>query len=310
MTENLKVFLCVVETRNFSVAARKLDVAVSSVTRRIDSLERELGVRLFIRGPRRLLLTDSGEYFAKIAEQVISELEDAKESLRSTDGEPYGKLTVTAPGAFGRRHLAPAIRSFLKKYPNVEVDLYIGDALIDLTVQRIDVAVRIGKLESSDLVATTLAPLRRLACASPLYLEKFGTPSKPEELIHHQCLTLTTTPLPAGWWCFPGVNRDQPLAVKGNFRSDDTETLLEAAVSGHGIVHLASWMVGDLIEKGDLVLLFSNMQTVTTSRGGISAVRLPGRSHQQKTNIFIEHLKIEFGTPPYWDRSGNPIQAE
>lgn len=302
MIENLRVFVSVAETCNFSMTARKLDVAVSSITRKIDSLERELGTRLFIRGPRRLVLTDSGEYFAKTAQLVIAELSEAKETLASRDGEPHGKLTVTAPGAFGRRHLTPAIRSFLKKHPHIEIDLFIGDSLIDLSVQRMDVAIRIGRLESSDLVATTLAPLRRLACASPSYIEMFGRPSTPEELLHHQCLSLTTMPLPVGWWCFPGINRDQPLAVKGRFRSDDTDTLLENAIAGHGIVHLASWMVGDPIAKGDLVPLFPDLPTVHASSGSISAVRLPGRSHQHKAKLFIDHLKSEFGTPPYWDR--------
>jgi len=302
MIENLRVFVSVAETCNFSVTARQLDVAVSSITRKIDALERELGTRLFIRGPRRLILTDSGEYFAKTAQHVIAELVEAKETLASRDGEPHGKLTVTAPGAFGRRHLAPAIRSFLEKHSHIEIDLFIGDALIDLSVQRIDVAIRIGNLESSDLVATTLAPLRRLACAAPSYLERFGRPTKPEGLLHHQCLSVTTMPLPTGWWCFPGVNRDQPLAVKGRFRSDDTDALLEHAIAGHGIVHLASWMVGDPIAKGDLVLLFPDLKIAQASSGNISAVRLPGRSHQHKAKLFIDHLKSEFGTPPYWDR--------
>jgi len=303
MIENLKVFVSVAESCNFSVTARKLDVAVSSITRRIDSLERELGTRLFIRGPRRLVLTDSGEYFAQTAQQVIAELAEARETLASRDGEPHGKLTVTAPGAFGRRHLAPAIRSFLEKYPHIEIDLFIGDALIDLSVQRIDVAIRMGKLEGADLVATTLAPLRRLACAAPSYLERFGRPSTPEELLHHQCLTLTTTPLPVGWWCFLGINQDQPLPIKGRFRSDDTDILLENAIAGHGIVHLASWMVGDPIEKGELILLFPDLPTPPEFSANINAVRLPGRSHQHKAKLFIDHLKSEFGTPPYWDRS-------
>ena len=302
MIENLRVFVSVAETCNFSVTARQLDVAVSSITRKIDALERELGTRLFIRGPRRLILTDSGEYFAKTAQNVIAELVEVKETLASRDGEPHGKLTVTAPGAFGRRHLAPAIRSFLEKYPHIEIDLFIGDALIDLSVQRIDVAIRIGNLESSDLVATTLAPLRRLACAAPSYLERFGHPAKPEDLLHHQCLSVTTMPLPTGWWCFPGVNRDQALAVKGRFRSDDTDALLENAIAGHGIVHLASWMVGDPIAKGELVLLFPDLKIAQASSGTISAVRLPGRSHQHKAKLFIDHMKSEFGTPPYWDR--------
>jgi DNA-binding transcriptional LysR family regulator len=309
MIESLRVFVSVVETCNFSMTARKLDVAVSSITRKIDSLERELGTRLFIRGPRRLVLTDSGEYFARTAQQVIAELADAKETLAGRDGEPHGKLTVTAPGAFARRHLAPAIRSFLKKYPHIEIDLFIGDALIDLSVQRIDVAIRVGKLESSDLVATTLAPLRRLACASPSYLERFGRPSKPEDLLHHQCLTLTTLPLPAGWWCFPGINRDQPLAVSGRFRSNDTDTLLENAIAGNGIIHLASWMLGDPIAKGELILLFPDLPTAHASSGSISAVRLPGRSDQQKTKLFIDHLKSQFGTPPYWDRDAQADDA-
>jgi DNA-binding transcriptional LysR family regulator len=297
----IRLFLDVAAVRSFTAVAQRRAVAVSSVARRIDALEAELGTKLFARSSRSIVLTDAGEQFLPRARHIVDEMDDARRGLADLHADPHGLLTITAPEAFGRRHLVPAIAGFLERYPLIEIDLHLSDTRVDLLTQRVDVAIRIGTLPDSDLVATPLAPSRRLACASPDYLARHGKPASPDELVNHNCLTLASAP-PPGWWRFAGFHRNTALPVRGTLRSDDTEALLQAAVAGVGIVHLASWMVGDLVRAGKLVRLFPDLPaSSTTSGAAIHAVRMPGRSHAAKARLFIDHLKNSFGQPPYWD---------
>lgn len=303
MLDNIQAFMDVAQCGTFSAAAKVQGVAVSSVSRQVDALEKSLGVALFQRSSRRLLLTDAGEQFLPRARVIVSELDDAKAALLDAQAEPRGMLSVTVPAAFGRRHVTPVVASFLRQYPMIELDLHLSDQWVDLASQRADVAIRIGVLPDSDLVATRLAPLTRLACASPQYLQAHGRPTRPEDLLQHSCLTLSSAPTPAGWWSFPNVNQGKALAVRGRFRSDDTESLLEAAAAGLGVVHLASWLVCDMLASGRLVSLFPTATAAGDTPAGIHAVRLKGRSHAAKAQLFITHLKQAFGAPPYWDRA-------
>jgi DNA-binding transcriptional LysR family regulator len=161
-------------------------------------------------------------------------------------------------------------------------------------------------LPDSDLLATRLAPLRRIACASPQYLKESGCPEKPVDLLNHNCLTLSTTRSATGWWCFPNTNQGKPLPVLGRFRSDDTESLVTAAVAGLGVAHLASWLVHGKLASGELVRLFPSLVSTTATSdlqsSAIHAVRLKGRSHAAKAQLFIAHLKQTFGEIPYWDK--------
>ncbi|MFZ6656936.1 LysR family transcriptional regulator [Undibacterium sp. TJN19] len=306
MFDAIQIFLEVNEAGNLSGVAKKRNVAVSSISRKIDALEAELGFRLFHRSSRRLILTDSGEQFLPRAKTIIAEMDDAKQAMSELNADPRGLLTVTAPGAFGRHHVVPAVASFLNRYPLIEIDLHVSDDIIDLSAKRVDVAIRIGILPDSDLVATTLAPLHRLTCASPHYLARHGRPISPHELVNHNCLTEATSPVPLWSWYYPDINREVSLPVKGTLRSDDKESLLHAALTGVGIVHLATWLVYDLIASGELISIFpyAGAQASPTAkiRPAIHAVRMPGRSHAAKAQLFIAHLRKEFGEPVYWDR--------
>ena len=276
MLDDIRIFLAVAEAASFSKVAKSLDVAVSSVSRKIEALETSLGTPLFYRTSRVVMLTDAGEQFLPRAKNMLAELDDAQQSISSLSEDPRGLLTVTAPSAFGRRHVAPAVISFLKQYPLMEIDLHLSDHVVDLSAQRVDVAIRLGALPDSDLVSTRLASFERLVCASPAYLKKFGTPATPADLLQHNCLTLATSPAPVDWWRFAGV----------------------------GIVHLASWLVSDMIVAGKLVPLFGGAAPSAAHKSpfAIHAVRMPGRSHAAKAQLLIGHLKNEFGSPPYWDR--------
>lgn len=302
MIEEIRTFLAVAVAGNFSQVARKQGLAVSSVTRKIDALENELGVKLLRRSSRQLQLTDAGEQFAESARRIVADLDDARQALIDGQAEPVGLLTVTAPTAFGQRYVTPAVSRFLQRYPEIELELHLSDQQFDLAAQRVDVAIRVGPLPDSDLVATRLAPMNRLVCASPDYLARHGMPATLPDLMHHRCLTVATTPAPVGMWSFAGVQGGRPLAVRGPLRTNDIEALQRAAVDGLGIVHLASWLVCDMLVAGRLVRLFPEAASpVMASPSAIHAVRLPGRSHAKKAQLFIAHLRQEFGEPPAWD---------
>lgn len=300
MVDGFEFFLAVAAAGSFSKVARAEGLAVSSVTRRVDQLEAELGVRLLNRSSRRLTLTDAGQYLLPRARRVIEDVRDLRDGIAEIGADPRGVLTVTAPTMFGRRHVGPAVPSFLQQHPQVEVELHLTDAVVDLAERRVDVAIRIGALPSSDLVATRFAPIHRLACAAPAYLERRGRPASPADLVNHVCLTLASLPLPAGWWTFAEVNRGHALAVSGPFRSDDTGALLNAAVAGLGVVHLASWLVADDLQAERLIQLFPP-DPMGRSGPAIHAVRMPGRSDSTKARLFIAHLRAFFGSPPTWD---------
>lgn len=303
MLDSIRMFLEVAATGNLSKVARERGVAVSSISRKIDSLERELGFKLFNRTSRVVLLTDSGDQFLPRAKNIVAELDEAKDAIASLSEEPRGLITVTAPSSFGHCHVAKAIDSFLRRYPLMEVELHLSNQVVDLAHQRFDVAIRIGILANSDLVATQLAPFRRVACASPRYIAAHGEPSTPEDLLAHNCLTLATKPYPAGWWCFTEASGAAALPVTGNFRTDDMISLLQAAIAGVGIAHLPTYMVSDHVARGELVPFFYDARGFPKKqRPGLYAVRMPGRSHTAKAKLFIAHLKDEFGEPAYWDK--------
>jgi DNA-binding transcriptional LysR family regulator len=302
MLDAIRIYIAVAETRNLSKVAKARGLAVSSISRKIDALETELGFKLFNRNSRLVILTDAGEQFLQRAKNILVELDEAKSSITASNADPKGLLTVTAPSAFGRLHIAPAIVSFLKRYPLMDIDLNINDDIVDLSSQRIDVAIRIGTLPDSDLVATHLAPFRRIVCASSDYLAQHGHPSSPQDLLQHNCLSPVGCRIVPGLWTFAGINRGTALPVQGNFRANDINSLLLAAIDGIGVVHLATWLVGDMVSSGKLIQLFSGTRDISLKvKPAIHAVRLPGRSHATKAQLFISHLKSEFGEPPYWD---------
>jgi len=303
MFDALATFVAVASEGSFSKVAKRDRVAVSSVTRRITWLESELGAKLLRRSSRHVMLTDAGEQFLPRARAILAEMSEAKERLNALDAEPRGLLTVTVPAAFGRRFVVPAVIEFLHRYPLLQLDLHVSDQVVDLTARRIDVAIRMGSSPHGDLIATRLAPLRRLVCASPAYLERRGRPAAPQDLLQHNCLTVASGPPPPDWWRFAGVNRNAALPVRGSLRTDDVDTLLQAAVAGVGIVHLASWLVSDMVAAGRLVSLFPEARAPEVGSLAIHAVRLPGRSHDAKAKLFVAHLRNAFGDPPYWERS-------
>jgi DNA-binding transcriptional LysR family regulator len=204
MLDAFTTFVAVANAGSFSGVAKAEGVAVSSITRRVELLETELKAKLFTRSSRRLKLTDAGEHLLPRARSILAELTEAREGLTALSADTRGVLTVTAPAMFGRHHVAPAVVGFLKRHPPLEIELHLGDEIVDLAERRVDVAIRIGALRSSDLVTTRLAAVRRVVCASPNYLEKAGRPATPIELLDPNCLTVASTPNPSAGGPLPG----------------------------------------------------------------------------------------------------------
>ena len=302
MLDALPTFVAVAEAASFSAVAAAQNVAVSSITRRIELLEAELKTKLFTRSSRRIRLTDAGEHLLPRARAILAEMSDAKEGLTALSADPRGVLTVTAPAMFGRQHIAPAITSFLQQYPMLEIEMHSSDDVIDLAERRVDVVIRIAALKDSDLMVTRLAPVRRMVCASPRYLERHGRPAAPINLLEHNCLTKASNHITSGWWDFADMPRDFVTRIKGNFRSDDTGTLLQVALEGIGIVDLGSWLVCDLVKDGKLIVLFPQAGQTRKSLRSVQAVRMVGRSSAIKSKMFVDHLRNTFGSPPYWER--------
>ncbi|VWC02426.1 LysR family regulatory protein [Burkholderia lata] len=252
LSPHLALFVDVVDQQSFSAAARRLGVAASSVTRRIDRLETQLGIRLLHRTTHALRPTEAGQLLYGRATRMLAELRGLQEDLHSQHDEPSGLLRVDCPAPFGRRHLMAALAAFMQRHPALQVDLVLTDSMVDLQGERlgsdVDLAVRIGPLEDTRFVATVLAPQRRVLCASAAYLSRRGEPESPDALAGHDCLAWHGAP-PPGAWRF-GERRHVPAQPR--FRSNHSEALLEAAIDGLGLAHLPTWLAGDALRDGRL----------------------------------------------------------
>jgi DNA-binding transcriptional LysR family regulator len=292
--ERLDLFLRVCEAGSFSAAARALDLAPSSVARQVTELERQIGSRVFTRSTRRLALTEAGELLREHGSRALAGLEEARQAVSGADRAPRGRVRLTCTPAFGVRHVVPALPPFLKRYPEMTVELLLDDAVVDLVDERIDLAVRIGVLPDSSLMAQRIATQMRVTCAAPSYLRRRGAPREPKDLLEHDCLTTPDQP-PSGWWVY-GARR---LPVKGRFVCRNIDALLHAGLDGAGVLNMATWLVGEDLRAGRLVQLFPQLPP-SQGETAISLVR-PHGAAPVKVRLLMQHLLDHFGHPPYWD---------
>lgn len=277
--DELAIFVRIVEEGSLVRAARRLRRSAPTVTRALSALERRMGARLIERTTRRLAPTEAGRMLVEKARAVVAEYE------RATAGEPdapvRGVLKITAPVQFGRRHVAPIVLRFLDRFPETEVELRLADRNLDLIDEGIDVAVRIGDLADSSLVARPVGHVRRLWVASPRYLKERGTPTAPGGLAGHDIL-LGTSPS-TQQWVFAG-RRPKSLRLQGRLRVDDVETRLRATKAGRGIAQFLSYQVADELAAGTLVRLLQPFEAPPLP---VQIVTL-GREHRAaKVEAFI-----------------------
>lgn len=296
---NLEALVAVVESGSFSKAAERLGITKSVVSRRISLLEQQLGVHLLRRTTRSLSLTGPGQEFYGRAARILAELGEAEQSIADASVELRGRLRIAAPLSFGLHHLSGALNDFLYEHAGIELDLDLNDREVNLVEEGFDMAVRIGNLRDSTLVARRLGTVRFVTCASPEYLARQGVPSHPDELTGHTGLHYANI-TPAEAWQFIGSSGEAVVAVPGTcMRANNGDVLASAAAAGLGIVNTPTFIVSDLIARGQLVPILPEHQRPPI---GIHAVFPPGRLIARRVRVFADYLAERFGDLPYWDR--------
>ena len=288
----MRVFARVVETGNFSAAARQLGVAPSSISRQIGDLEDELGARLFQRTTRKLSLTEAGELYYGRARQILVDVDEANIAVSQISGAPSGILRLTAAAGIGRMHIAPALPDFHEKFPAVNIGLSLSDRVIDLVEEGFDLAIRVGRQRDSSLVARKIKSSRRVVCASPAYLDKMGAPLIPAELEGHNCLTFRAQP-GSNVWTFRGADGKFEVQASGSLFADSAAALPSAAAAGLGVILAPSWLIECDLAEGRLKEVLPDYQVVPDAMP-IYAIYLQQRHLAPKVRAFIDFLVERF----------------
>jgi DNA-binding transcriptional LysR family regulator len=296
---DIAVFVRVVERGSFTLAADGLALSRAAVSKYVSRLEERLGARLLHRTTRRLSLTEAGAALFEASRGAIERIEEAEAAVAQLQSAPRGRLKVSAPMSFGILHLGPAIADFAGEHPQVTLDLRLDDRFVNLVEEGIDVAVRIGALTDSSLVARKLAAARSVTCASPEYLARFGEPETPEDLVSHNCLVYSYLSNPNVWRYAAPDGREVSVAVSGAFRINNGIVLAQAAAAGHGIVASPTFYVAEAIRARRLKPILAPFRLPEI---GIYAV-YPQRSHvPPKVRAFVDFLARRFGRKPDWEK--------
>lgn len=297
----LQVFVAVVDSGGFSPAARRLGLVTSSLTRQVNALEKNLGTLLINRSTRSISLTESGTQYYHDARRILDELDQADQNIIETNGPPQGLLKVTMPTAFGRLHFAPILINYAKLYPKIKLDLQLTDINLNLVEEGIDIALRFGTTPPSNVIARKIAPLHRVICASPSYLDNFGTPSEPEDLLQHNCLLFDYKNGQNVWSLHKG-NKKHRVSVSGNLLTNNSEVLKEAAIAGMGLILMPTWLVGEELSSQKLVKVLDEWSATSKNENAeIWALYLQNKRGSKKIKTFLDFLTHSFGSPPYWD---------
>lgn len=283
---DLHLFVAVVEAGSFSAAGRALGLVPSSVARRVEALERDLGAKLLNRTTRRLGLTEAGSIAYERGQAILRDAQALRGLVGARQSRPSGLLRISASTGFGRRYVAPCLGDFRRAYPEVTLDLRLEDDFVDLVGEGVDVAVRVGRLADSGLRHLALVPVRRRACASPAYLDRRPTPLRPQDLMEHDCVVVGGGVGTAGAWRFA---RTGPLRPPRTVRVNTPEVALAAALGGAGVAHLPSWLVDEDLRAGRLTPLLAAHEAPAERGDG---VHLLWPEHPPaKTIAFVDFLK-------------------
>ncbi len=296
--EDMETFLLLADAASISKAAERLGIAKSAVSRRLRELEERLGVGLVRRSTRGLTLTETGRGFYDRCRAILEDVREAEQAVSAAHTALRGTIKLTAPLSFGLRHLAPLLNDFMTQHPQVNIDIDLGDRTVDLIEERIDLAVRVGELSDSRLIARRLAPTRRMACASPEYLRAHGTPQHPSELRGHHGLLSTNLPESVYWQFTDGDGKKLLGRPTTRMRANNGDILVTAAVAGHGICAVPLFISHQAIQAGELVPLLCDYQL---RQAAIYAVYPPGRYLSRRVRVLIDFLVASLGDAPSWE---------
>lgn len=289
------ILLAAVDTGSLSAASRQLRIPLATVSRRVSELEEYLHVRLLLRGTRKLTLTDAGRDYVASCRRIIEEVLEAERTAAGEYRAPQGELMISAPLVIGRNHVVPVLVEFLKTYPDIRARIKLSDRITNLLEEHIDIAVRLGELPDSDLIATRVGLIGRVLCASPAYLESRGVPRTPEDLRSHDCITYEGYSA-ADRWEFRAGNKSQLIQVSSRLNVDSAEAAVAAAIAGGGIARVLSDQVDSLLTTNVLKRL---LEPFEPSRMPVSLVY----PHQHQVPLKVRAF-LDFTAPRLRQRLG------
>lgn len=304
----LKGFVRAIELGSFSKAAAESGAKVSTLSRYIAALEEDMGAPLLHRTTRRLHTTEAGDVLYKRAIAILKDVEEARETVAALNERPRGLLRINLPTAFGRRHVLSHLPEFFKRYPDVQIDATLSDQTVDLIEVGADVAVRIGALADSTLIAKRLAPQHRALCASRAYLAGVPPIATPEDLAATECIAFALQPTYNWYFEHKETGRKASIAVSGKLRVNNSEAILDAVLADRGVALLPTWLIGECLQKGELVDLLPDWEaTISTGpERAIWGVYPSNRIVSPKVKAFLAFLEEQFGHTPYWDKKIDP----
>ncbi len=257
--ESMAVLLAVMDAGSLSAAGRKLGMPLPTVSRKLSELEAHVKARILTRSTRRLTLTDTGRSYIAACRKILDDIDEAERAAAGEYSEPRGELVVTAPVLFGRLHVLPILNEFLQAYPEVNARLALGDRNVNLLEDQVDLALRIGTLPDSGLIAASLGTIRRVVCASPGYLAERGTPGDPRDLGAHQCVSFELFAA-ANEWRFQVAGNEVVVPIHPRLTVSTAEAAIDAAVAGVGITCVLSYQVESALRAGQLTLLLRRFE--------------------------------------------------
>ena len=290
--EAMAVFVRVIERGSFSAVAREMGTSQPTISKQIAALEQRLGGRLFARSTRQLFLTDEGKRYYEHCLQILSAVDNAEHSFQSGQERVAGQIRIASSGSFARAQIAPRLRGFLELYPEVSVDLQLSDGVVDLVHEGIDVAIRIGELKDSSLVARLLGQTRRQLFAAPAYLDRYGVPTTLDGLTEHNCLVFNQLENSSNWR-FEHRGKLHSVQVKGNVRSNNSEAIRQMVLDGLGISLSPSWLFREDLNAGRVRPI---LEMHSPSTMPIHAVSPPDRRQSARVRALVDYLRDAFAT--------------
>ena len=292
--DELAFFAALASTGSLSAAARELNVSTAAVSKRLSAMEKRLGVGLVRRTTCRMSLTPEGELYLQHARRILADLHDMEQEVSGSRGTPLGLLRVNATLGFGRNHVAPVVSRFVRKYPQVDVQLQLSVNPPPLTDDAYDVCIRFGEPPDARVVARRIAANRRLLVASPAYLARRGTPRVPQDLLRHNCIGIRQGDEAYGLWRLTGPRADRATAAirtRGTLTTNDGEIAVNWALEGHGIVMRAEWDIARYLKSGRLVQVLADYRTPAAD---VYAVYPQQHQASMRVRAFVDFIAASF----------------
>jgi len=292
----MRAFVAVVNEGSFSNAASTIHLSPQLVSKYVSKLEEQLDIRLLHRTTRKVSLTEAGTHYYQHAQQILLSIDEMDSQLGGLQQNPRGTLRISAPVSFALKHMAKLVAEFQVRYPLVNIDLQLNDRKVDIVDEGFDVAIRIGQLKSSSLIAKYITPIRVILCASPEYLKRHGMPTLPKDLKTHRYLHYSYMEIDAKNEVFKWLKEQHS---NSELRSNNGDVLVEAAIAGAGIVLQPTFIASKALQKDELIQILPDFEPDPI---GLYAVYAHRKLLPNKVRCFIDFMEGYYGSPPYWDK--------